>query len=901
MGRSSYRGVTVAAVVLVLACLFAVALALWRLREDAISEAVRETEAIATILAEQVDHSSQAIELVLDELIADVRHRKVEDLDGYRETMRTREVHDHLKERLTRLPQADVITFTDNTGRIVNITRGWPAPDVDLSDRDYFRHFASNRDGGLLISQPVQNKVTGTWIVYFSKRLETTDGQFMGVVMVGFRPEYFLKALDVIAAIPERSLLLLRDDGTVLLRHPDPIVRTGFKMPADAGWYAFAAKGGFYRSEGVLDPIPRWVVVRPTRHYPLVVDVAISESQALEEWRGRALVIGGSALFVGLLFLILAHSLFRQFARLHASEAALCEKTRELTLANARFDATLSSMSNGIAMFDGDGRMLIHNRTYEQIWGLRPEDLRPGTLCTAIIADCTARGLLPSGLERFDPGHPDFVRDASCWEVVELGDGRTVRITRDPMADGGWVSTHEDITEHQRANARIAHLAHYDALTDLANRALFMTQLQTFVGGTHGGGCAVLLIDLDHFKEVNDTFGHGIGDTLLQEAAARLAKTVRSGDLVARLGGDEFAIVCDLTRREGSDEARDEIEQLAARMVATVGLPYVIEGNEISVGLSIGITFAREEENDSERVMRRADLALYRAKTSGRNRFRVFEAAMEEEYDAHQSLIADLQGAISRGEIEVHYQPIVDATTRDIRTMEALARWTHPVRGSVPPSLFIAAAEEAGLIQGLGEWVLTRACLEAATWPETIRVAVNVSPIQIGLPSFPDTVARILRVSGLPARRLQLEITESVLLSDTGRAASTLHALRDTGITIALDDFGTGYSALSYLKRFPFDEIKIDKSFIDDIVGHRGSAAIVSATIALAREFDMRTTAEGVETEAQYELLRATAVTQMQGYLFGRPALASAWNLHRRERAVETVSILSGTARRRQS
>jgi len=881
MGRSSYRGITAFAMVLVLSCLVAVALVVWRLREDAISEAMRETDSIATILSEQVDHSSQAIELVLDELIADVRRRKVDDFDDYAREMAMRDVHDHMKERLARLPQADVITFTDRDGRVVNITRAWPAPELNLSDRDYFRHFAAEADKGLFISQPVQNRVTGTWVVYFSKRLETADGRFMGVVMVGFRPEYFLGALDVIAAIPERSLLLLRRDGTVLLRYPDPVTRTGARMPADNGWHELAEKGGFYRTAGLFDPVPRLVAVRPVPHFPLVVNIAISEAQALDGWRTRAVVIIASALVAGLLFLVLARSLFRQFVRLHESEAALCEKTGELTLANARFDATLSSMSHGIAMFDSNGRMLIHNRTYEQFWGLQPEELRPGTPCATIVAHCLERGLLPASAARLSPDHPDFLKGANYSEAIELGDGRTIRITRDPMADGGWVSTHEDITEHQRANARIAHLAHYDVLTDLANRTLFMSRLQSFLGGEAHGECAVLLVDLDHFKEVNDTFGHGTGDILLREAAIRLAAAVREGDLVARLGGDEFAIFCDPAHRGGVAPARGEIEALASGMVAAVGFPYLIDGNEISVGLSIGIAFVHETESDADRVMRRADLALYRAKTGGRNGFRVFEPTMEEEWNAHQSLIVDLEEAIAGGDIEVHYQPIVDAATREIRTMEALARWHHPSRGPVSPAQFITAAEEAGLIQILGEQVLTRACRDAAAWPDSVKVAVNVSPLQIGPTAFPETVARILRESGLPAKRLQLEITESVLLSDTGRAAAILHALRDTGITIALDDFGTGYSALSYLKRFPFDEIKIDKSFIDDIAGHRGSAAIVSATIALAREFDMRTTAEGVETVEQYEILRATAVTQMQGHLFGRAAPASAWNLRR--------------------
>ena len=276
--------------------------------------------------------------------------------------------------------------------------------------------------------------------------------------------------------------------------------------------------------------------------------------------------------------------------------------------------------------------------------------------------------------------------------------------------------------------------------------------------------------------------------------------------------------------------------------------------------------------------MRHADLALYRAKAEGRNRFKLFEAAMEEQVQSRRQLALDLQEALADDQLQVYYQPIVDSQSLEVRTMEALLRWPHPKRGMVPPPEFIALAEEAGLIHRLGEWVLRRACEDALTWPETISVAVNVSAIQISQSPMPTIAARVLAETGLPARRLKLEITESVLLSDSNRALATLHALRNTGIAIALDDFGTGFSSLSYLKMFPFDELKIDKTFIDDMAVHRGCAAIVSATTSLARAFDIVTTAEGVETREQFELLRAAAVTQMQGYFFGRPAPNASWN-----------------------
>lgn len=314
--------------------------------------------------------------------------------------------------------------------------------------------------------------------------------------------------------------------------------------------------------------------------------------------------------------------------------------------------------------------------------------------------------------------------------------------------------------------------------------------------------------------------------------------------------------------------------------------PYMIDGHEVTIGLSIGITFGYGEDA-ADQIMRHADLALYRAKAEGRNRYRMFDPDMEELVQSRRRLAFDLQNAIGANELRLVFQPIVDSRSLEIRSMEALLRWPHPTRGMVPPPEFITLAEEAGMIHRLGEWVLRKACNEALQWPPDIRVAVNVSAIQVVHGALAGMLSRILNETGFPAHRLKLEITESVLLSDGNRALATLHELRDLGVGIALDDFGTGYSSLSYLKMFPFDELKIDKSFIDDMPVHSGCAAIVSATTTLARAFDIVTIAEGVETEEQFNLLRAAAVTQMQGYFFGRPAPAGSFDFSRRLGPVE--------------
>ena len=777
-----------------------------------------------------------------------------------------------------------MITITNATGDILTTTRSWPRPVINLSDRDYFKHFADTEGRkNLFVSEPVVNKVTGTWTVYFAKPITSASGAFLGVAMVGVRPEFFLRTLDVVSSIPGQSLLLLRKDGVVLLRHPDFVQRAGQRMPLESEWYRVVDHGeGIYRTPGYFDSEPRLVAVHSLSQYPLVIDIAVSEMVALETWRKRSVVFATVTIVIELAFAFLLRTLYLQYKRTSQSEGLLARRSEELHISNLRFDAALTHMSHGIAMYDVNGRLVIHNRQYELIWGMSADELKPGTHLEEILQKRASRGLYvglnPTAYIR----RHNLPRDRRYSEMQKLTDGRSILMTVDPMPDGGWVSTHEDVTERQRVAAKIAHMAHHDPLTNLANRGLFVTKLQDYIGAS-SGEFVVFLIDLDHFKEVNDTLGHGIGDQLLRHVSQRLISSVRGNDVVARLGGDEFAVL-----RQMDTAGMPGVITLAERLLAIVQAPYVIEGHDVTVGLSIGITQGLPSEAP-EQIMRHADLALYRAKAEGRNRFKLFETAMEEQVQSRRQLALDLQEALADDQLQVYYQPIVDSQSLEVRTMEALLRWPHPKRGMVPPPEFIALAEEAGLIHRLGEWVLRRACEDALTWPETISVAVNVSAIQISQSPMPTIAARVLAETGLPARRLKLEITESVLLSDSNRALATLHALRNTGIAIALDDFGTGFSSLSYLKMFPFDELKIDKTFIDDMAVHRGCAAIVSATTSLARAFDIVTTAEGVETREQFELLRAAAVTQMQGYFFGRPAPNASWNFAGKTRLEVTL------------
>ena len=403
--------------------------------------------------------------------------------------------------------------------------------------------------------------------------------------------------------------------------------------------------------------------------------------------------------------------------------------------------------------------------------------------------------------------------------ILETADGGSIQILNRPLPHGGWVTTQEDITERKRAEERITHLAHYDALTDLPNRTLFHERLEGELARiARGEQLAVLYIDIDEFKSVNDSLGHLIGDELLKSVAVSLGSCIKATDFVARLGGDEFAIV------QTAIKDRQDVSDLVTRIYRAIREPYECLGHRVTTDASIGIALAPQHGGDLDQLLKNADLAMYAAKAAGRRTYRFFEPEMDARVKARRVLEMDLRQAITDGGLEVYYQPFVNLADNKITGCEALLRWRHPERGMIPPSEFIPVAEETGLISELGKWVLTTACAEAATWPDDIKLAVNVSPIQFRTIRFALKVVAALAASGLPASRLELEITEAVLIRDDETALAILHQLRAIGVRIALDDFGTGYSSLSYLQRFPFDKIKIDRCFVSDIADPDGSS-----------------------------------------------------------------------------
>jgi len=520
-----------------------------------------------------------------------------------------------------------------------------------------------------------------------------------------------------------------------------------------------------------------------------------------------------------------------------------------------------------------------------RMFGIAPgEDPLPRTAYLANVAP-EDRALMAGAAEQaISRRDPEIAQEMRIIDPItgerRFVDLRALYVYDDHGAAKESIGVVIDVTKRKAAEERLAHAARHDALTGLANRTLFRERMQDAVARCQRGhGFAVLCLDLDRFKDVNDTLGHPIGDLLLIEASRRIQSEIRNVDLLARLGGDEFAIL-----QDGVD-GPEAVVSLARRLSARISEPFLFAGHNISVGVSVGVALAPHDGTEDETLLKAADLALYQAKGEGRGRWRFFEPEMNLRVQRRRALEVDLRRALAADEFELFYQPIVDVASLKIQGFEALARWRHPERGLLPPGEFISVCEEIGLIAQLGAWVLKQACQDAARWPEGMRVAVNLSPMQFGSGALEADVQAALEASGLPAERLELEITESVLLSDSATTLATLHRLRSLGAHIAMDDFGSGYSSLSYLQRFPFDKVKIDRAFTEAIGASPKTRAIVRAIINLCAELQMVTIAEGVETVEQYDALKRKGCNEAQGYLFGAPtAAADALRLIERER-----------------
>jgi len=856
--QTGLQNLTMVAVGILGGAALALSLTVWWLRVDAIDDASKDTANFATMLAEQTTRSVQAIELVLDDVAEEVKQTGIATPEAFRTKLKDKKTFDRLTERLHHLTNGTLVALIDNGGQLVSSTKQWPLPQTDLTDHENFQYFKINDDKRLYIARPVADRFKGEQTVLFSKRINDANHVFLGMASVGVKLSYFQQIYRSIESLPDQTFMLLRTDGTVIIRYPDSKARTDGMMPPESPWHKLVLQGGgTYRSPGYFDGIARQVAVRPLTEYSLVIDVGVSEAAALAGWRTHAIFIGFGTLLALICSAYLLKILNSKIGLLVASEA-------KLKRANVTIDAALNNLSQGLVMFDSSARLVVCNQRYLEMYGLSVEVVRPG---------CTLRELLGHRVEVGNFSHDDLDRyivdllDAiGQGKVVEkltsLSDGRIISIVNSPAEDGGWVATHEDVTEKKRAEERIAHAAHHDALTGLPNRLLFAERLeQALTHVRRGNKLAVLYIDLDHLKRVNDTLGHPIGDRLLKAVADRLRSCIREIDSAGRLSGDEFAIIQSPINHPADAAA------LATRICEAIRTPINLEGHHVVVDTSIGISIAPNDGTEIEQLLKAADIALYEAKNGGRGTHCFYDNDMNERMQVRGNLERDLRDALANGEFELFYQPIVNLQSNRISAFEALLRWHHPERGMVSPLEFIPIAEEIGLIVPLGEWVLRTACAEAATWPPEISVCVNVSSLQLTNKNLVNVVVSALASSCVSANRLELEITESIFIKNTFASVSTMKQLHELGVRFAMDDFGTGYSSLCYLLSFPFSKLKIDRSFITGISDGKAQA-IVRAVADLARNLGMTVTAEGVETPQQLEHVKVLGCTEMQGYLY---------------------------------
>lgn len=549
--------------------------------------------------------------------------------------------------------------------------------------------------------------------------------------------------------------------------------------------------------------------------------------------------------------------------------------------------AALEGMPQGLSMVDDQLQLIVCNARYSEMYDLPAELTQPRTPLRCILVHRASHGTASAGSDDFVAEELALAAQRTTVTLEQqLQDGRIISLIKAPLNTGGSITIHMDVTEKRNSEKKIAFLAHHDALTGLANRVQLREHIEkTLKLGERGGKAAILCLDLDNFKTVNDTLGHSVGDALLCAVASRLQALLHDDDLVSRTGGDEFAIV-----QAGHEPAMQASATLGSRIVETVSAPFEIGDHTVVIGASVGIAIAPDDGSDPDQLLKNADMALYRAKGEGRARFHFFEMEMDVKAQSRRLLELDLRRAVGSGEFELFYQPIVNLAENRITGFEALLRWNHPTRGRVPPSEFIPVAEETGLIGSIGEWVIRKACNEAKTWPTDLRVSVNVSPVQFRSKGLAAIVTSAVASSGLLPNRLELEITETVLMHNNEETLATLNQLQSLGVRISMDDFGTGYSSPSFLRSFPFDKIKIDQSFVRALIDNPDCIGIIRAIADLGQSMGITTTAEGVETQEQLDQMRSEGCTEVQGYFYSRPVPAG-----------EIVALLSGFRDRAQA
>ncbi|HEY1542812.1 MAG TPA: EAL domain-containing protein [Xanthobacteraceae bacterium] len=878
------------------------------------------------------------------------------------------------------------ISIVGSDGRIRASSNSAWSP-VYVGDRQHFRALAASREDRLYISRPVVGRMTHRSAIQLSRRIERTDGTFDGIITASIDPAYFARLYDSVAVGADGFIHVIGTDGVIRAAGGSVQEEPGRDVSRTHMFQLLKTQpnGWFYSNSPGIDGIRRLVVYRTVKDFPLLVTVGRSTQEIFAAVTAKQRSYNAiAAILTALILAAIGQSVHGALRLGRAAE--------EQRLQNARFDAALNNMPQGVTTYDAEGRFVVSNRRYIDMYDVPPELARLGTPLEKLLGHRLAlEGVADDPAERARALLVKLAAGAPVVTLSRLLDGRIISITNLPVAGGGFVATHEDITARQqaerelastknfldmiiesvpmplvvkdpqtqqftyvnqayeefigrprgelvgktvhdiypreyaqyvvdrdneavggstgtikaeipaltprgeriintvrlavrgeegtprhlitvfedvtdrrKADEKVVHMALHDALTDLRNRTSFQSRLSEALARVERGEkLAVHCLDLDNFKNINDALGHAVGDELLKAVAARLRACVRDVDAIGRLGGDEFAIIqCPID--DAADAAR-----LAQRIRDEIVRPFDLGGVQAVCNASIGIAVAPIDATAPDVLLKQADMALYSAKAEGRGVYRFFHPEMDARMRLRHAIEQDLRDAIAADGFRLHYQPVVDIASGEVAGFEALLRWPHKERGMIPPAEFISIAEESGLIIPLGEWVLRRALADASRWPEHVRIAVNLSPVQFRSNTLVQTVIAACAAARVAPARLELEVTEAAFLAATKDVLATLDQLRHLGVKIVMDDFGTGYSSLNYLRRFRFDKIKIDRSFVRDLAD-RGSlsAVIVEAVVRLARALDVTTTAEGVETVEQLDIIRAAGVTQMQGFLY---------------------------------